>query len=142
MNEFGRNSLLINTGSGTFRNTRIDPVFGGWSMGVIAGDYDNDGISDVFISNMYSKAGNRVISNVDEDRYPEYLHRIIHDGTLGNKLYKGRGDGTYETVEHDPVFAQIGWTYGSSFTDYDGDGNLDLYATAGFKSEKKGKPDG
>ncbi|MGI9472695.1 MAG: FG-GAP repeat domain-containing protein, partial [Rubripirellula sp.] len=142
INEFGRNSLLINRGNGSFQNTRLDPVFGGWSMGVVAGDYDNDGFSDVFISNMYSKAGNRVISNVDPSRYPEYLYKIIHEGTLGNKLYRSRGDGTFETVEHDPVFAQVGWTYGCSFTDYNGDGNLDLYATAGFKSEKKGKPDG
>ena len=142
INEFGRNSLLINLGDGRFENRRIDKVFGGWSMGVVAGDYDNDGDSDVFISNMYSKAGNRVISNVDPGRYPPHLYRIIYDGTLGNKLYRSRGDGEFDTVAHDPVFAQVGWTYGCAFVDYDGDGALDLYATAGFKSEKKGKPDG
>lgn len=142
INEFGCNSLLINKQDGTFRRTTIDPVFGGWSMGVIAGDYDNDGHSDVFIANMYSKAGNRVISNVDPTRYPPDIYKKIFDGTLGNKLYRSKGNGRFDVVPYDPVFASIGWTYGNVFVDYNGDGHLDLYATAGFKSEKKGKPDG
>ena len=33
-----------------------------FGMGASAGDYDNDGDLDLFISNMYSKAGNRIIA--------------------------------------------------------------------------------
>lgn len=142
INEFGRNALLMNQPNGPFSRTRIDPLFGGWSMGVTAGDYDNDGDNDVFIANMYSKAGNRVISNVDPNQYPKDIYQKIFEGTLGNKLYLGTGDGGFEVAPYEPVFASIGWTYGNAFVDYNGDGLLDLYATAGFKSEEKGKPDG
>ncbi|MCH2124135.1 MAG: VCBS repeat-containing protein [Pirellulaceae bacterium] len=142
INEFGVNAMLINNQDGTFTNTSIDPIFGGWSMGAAAGDYDNDGDTDIYIANMYSKAGNRVISNVAPDEYPAEIYEKIYNGTLGNKLYTNRGDGTFDVASHDPVLAERGWTYGPDFVDLNGDGLLDLYTTAGFKSEKRGDPDG
>ena len=36
----------------------------------------------------------------------------------------------------------VGWAYAPAMVDLDGDGWLDLYATTGFLSFKRGKPDG
>ena len=141
INEFGRNSMLLNQQDGTFRESPLDPVFGGMSMGVAAGDVNNDGQTDLFLANMYSKAGNRVISNLSRDAYPAGMYEKVFEATRGNKLFLSRGDGTF-TPDRQTSMAQFGWTYGPALADFNNDGLLDLYATAGFKSEKRGKPDG
>jgi hypothetical protein len=142
INEFGRNSLLLNRSTGPWTTGDVDSVFGGFSMGVASGDFDNDGHADIYVSNMYSKAGNRILANVDAASYPQELYDKIVEATTGNKLYLGIGDGRFETVPDEIVVADIGWAYGAEFVDLNLDGWLDVYVTAGFKSETRGKPDG
>lgn len=142
INEFGRNSMLINNPDGKFGEGDVDPVFGGFSMGVAAGDYNNDGHTDLYIANMYSKAGNRILANVDLAQYPVEIFRKIEEGTRGSKLYRSTGNSSWETVPAEDMYADVGWSYGPTFVDLDGDGWLDIYGTAGFKSVKRGEPDG
>lgn len=142
INEFGRNSLLLNRGDGAFDETTIDPIFGGFSMGATAGDFDNDGISDLYVANMYSKAGNRILANVFERDYPAGLFAKVREATTGNKLYRSLGDGRFSPLPSTTEHAEVGWAYGPNFVDLDGDGFLDLYVTAGFQSVARGKPDG
>lgn len=143
INEFGRNALFISHPDGTFQTAAsIDPVFCGLSMGVTAGDFDNDGHTDVYVANMYSKAGNRVLSNVDQSTYPRDLYEKVREATVGSKLYRSLGGVRFEVIAADPAIAEAGWAYGPNFVDLNGDGLLDLYATAGFKSVERGKPDG
>ncbi len=142
INEFGRNPVLIQQEKGRFEERPLDPIFDGLSMGVTAGDFDNDGQTDIYIANMYSKAGGRVLANVDIATYPKDVLAKIKESVLGSKLYRNRGDGTFDVMPPDRTFAAVGWAYGANFADFNGDGFADLYATAGFKSEKRGKPDG
>jgi len=109
INEFGRNALLVNRGDNTFAESDVDPVFGGLSMGVTTGDFDNDGHTDVYIANMYSKAGNRILANVDTTGYPPELFRKIVEATVGSKLYRSRGDGTFELMPPDVIPYDVGW---------------------------------
>jgi len=142
INEFGRNSMLINNPDGKFGDGDVDPVFGGFSMGVAAGDYNNNGKTDLYVANMYSKAGNRILANVDLADYPVDVFRKIEEGTRGSKLYRSHGDSSWDTVPAEDMYADVGWSYGPTFVDLDGDGWLDIYGTAGFKSVKRGEPDG
>lgn len=142
INEFGRNSLLLSSRESGFSSRSIDPVFGGFSMGVTAGDVNNDGRTDLYVSNMYSKAGNRILANVDKTTYPAELYAKIVEATTGNKLFLGDADATFTPLSSEQTVADIGWAYGASMGDLDGDGWLDLAVTAGFKSVTRGKPDG
>ncbi|HIK95662.1 MAG TPA: VCBS repeat-containing protein [Planctomycetes bacterium] len=142
INEFGRNSLMTNTAEGPFTSTTIDPLFGGFSMGVTAGDFDNDGNTDVFVANMYSKAGNRILANIQSADYPTHLFEQIREATTGNKMYRGVGNGRFEVMPGEDIVADVGWAYGPGMFDLDGNGFLDLCAPAGFKSTTRGKPDG
>lgn len=94
------NTLFKNNGDGTF--TDVSVVSGAnvyvSGMGIAIGDYDNNGFLDMYIT------------NVDE----------------GNAFLHNNGDGTFTEIAgylHIDV-GKFGW--GTSFFDYDNDGDLDL----------------
>jgi len=142
INEFGRNHLYRNDGGGRFTDLGDpDPVFGGMSMGVTSGDVDNDGFPEVLVANMHSKAGTRAVGNLLPEWYPPGVHAKLAESTLGSQLYLNRG-GKLSVAPVGTLDRRLGWGYGNRFLDIDGDGFLDLYATAGFASIARGKPDG
>ena len=142
INEFGRNHLYRNEGAGRFTDLGDpDPIFGGMSMGVDSGDVDNDGFPEVLVANMHSKAGTRAIGNLLPEWYPPGVLTKLQESTLGSQLYNNAG-GVLSVAPPGTLDRRLGWGYGNRFLDIDGDGFLDLYATAGFASVARGKPDG
>src|SRR5262245_9201570 len=97
------NHLYRNRGDGTFEDVtrKAGLLQGGWGQGVCAGDYDNDGCPDLYVT---------------------YWGQ--------NHLYHNRGDGTFEDVTERAGLRQAGtrWGTGCAFLDYDRDGRLDLFA--------------
>lgn len=85
-------------------------------MGAAVGDYDNDGDLDWFISSIYDP------NMVAEGNW----------GVSGNRLYRNKGDGTFEDVTL-PAGVEHGfWGWGSCMCDFDNDGNLDIAHVNGF----------
>jgi len=94
--------LYRNNRDGTFTDVtaRAGLRASGWASSVCAGDYDNDGWLDLFIT-YYGK----------------------------NALYRNRGDGRFEDVTARAGFPTDGirWGSGCTFIDYDRDGRADLF---------------
>ena len=95
------NHLYRNRHDGTFEDVtaRAGLVASGWGQGVCAGDYDNDGREDLFVT---------------------YWGR--------NKFYRNMGDGSFDDVTTAANLAQdrTRWSTSCAFLDYDRDGRLDL----------------
>lgn len=70
----------------------------GYGMGAAAGDIDNDGDTDLFVTNVGP-----------------------------NVLYRNNGDGTFTDVSGAYGVDHAGWGTSAAFTDYDGDGWIDLF---------------
>ena len=108
-NDMSPNTLFINQGDGTFREEGVlrgvafngDGIANG-SMGIDAGDYDNDGDIDLWVSN-FSLEANCLMQN-DGEGYFE--------------------DVTFDTNLADPSFYSLG--FGTRFIDFDNDGWLDI----------------
>ncbi len=83
-------------------------------------DYDNDGLLDLFVSG-YHADQNEVAR--------EYLGRPIQSGTP--RLYRNRGDGTFEDVTKNVGLERVLQTMGSNFGDLDNDGYPDFYVGTG-----------
>ena len=140
--ELGTNDYLLNQGNGTFRTGKLPEGYGGFSMGITVSDIDNDGFGDPFVANMYSKAGERIVGNLQHGLYDESVDAKMRDFVGGNELYHNRGDGTFERIGQRVGINDVGWTYGVGYVDLNGDGLPDVYSPAGFQSVSPNKPDG
>ena len=131
VNEGGPNEMMRNNGDGTFTEIS-NAVTGeiGFGMGAGLGDYDNDGRSDIYTTNMFSKAGMRIADQMGSSE-------IVTQSARGNTLMRNTADGFIKVSSLDDSGIQVeaadfGW--GGGFADLNNDGNLDLYVPAGQQS--------
>ena len=107
----------------------------GFAMGASWGDYDNDGDRDLYVTNMFSKAGMRITAQVN-GLDPDY-----QESATGNYLYQQQADGTFDLVSglKPPrlLVAKAGWAWGGQFADFNNDGWLDIYSINGYFSAPK-----
>ncbi len=94
------NRLYLNDGSGRFKDTTAESGTGdrGYGMGVACGDVDDDGDTDLYVTNL---GPNTLFTNLGDARF--------HDATASS----GTGDGS--------------WGSSAAFFDHDLDGDLDLF---------------
>jgi enediyne biosynthesis protein E4 len=125
-----RNQLLRNRGDGRFEDVtaRAQIASGEWGVGGGWFDYDNDGRLDLFVVNYvrWSPETNRTCG--DEARGVRiYCDPRAFEG-LPNRLYRNRGDGTFEDVsERSGVLGHVGKGMSVAFGDVDHDGRIDAF---------------
>jgi enediyne biosynthesis protein E4 len=95
-----RNALYRNNRDGTFSDVteKAGVAAGGFGQGVAVGDYDNDGLPDLYVT-QYGKS----------------------------ILYHNNGDGTFTDVTEKAGVAAPGWSSSAVWFDYNNDGLLDLF---------------
>ncbi|MDA1052937.1 MAG: VCBS repeat-containing protein [Planctomycetota bacterium] len=144
-NDFGTNVLLINQGNGKFRDGSDEAGVSDYatSMGVATGDLTGDGRPEIYVANMFSKMGRRIIAHVAHEDYPEGIFQQIQGSCAGNRLYVASdGESRYREISEGSGVNTVGWAYAPAMADFDADGQLDIYSTTGFLSFERSKPDG
>jgi hypothetical protein len=116
--DFGTSRIFFNDGDGTFTNGTVSSNFGTDEngMGLTVADYDFDGLLDVFVTAIY-----------DSDEPP-----LGNWGVTGNRLYHNQGNRVFSDTTDDAGVRDGSWGWGTSFLDYDNDGDLDLVMTNGI----------
>ena len=102
-------------------------------MGVTVGDFDEDGDFDVYVSNMYSKAGNRIVPLVRK-QLTESTYTSLLGLAAGNTLYLQEPGGAYRQAATDLHVDHAGWAWGQAFFDADNDGDRDIFVVNGNTS--------
>ena len=158
--------LFHNNGDGTFRDVSKESGIAkslGKAWGVVAADVNNDGWTDLFVSN--DTAANFLFLNRGKGRFEEqaelagigyssfgrprsgmgvdaadfdqdglvdlFVSNIDHEAF---SLYHNRGDETFQDVSGAAGLTSATWMFsgwGVKFFDYDNDGNLDLFLANG-----------
>ena len=146
-NDFGWNNFYRNdmAEDGTVRFVDIaepadarDDSFG---MSVNWGDYDRDGWMDLYVSNMYSYAGNRITFQDQFKAKDDGVKKRFQRYARGNTLLRNTGvstkDGENEIVKFEDRSMEAAvnmgrWAWCSLFLDVNNDGWEDLFVNNGY----------
>ena len=114
--DFETSQLFWNNGDGTFTDGTLPAGVGTDynGMGSTFADYDRDGDLDWFITNI----------TADPD--------VVTTFGGWNRLYRNDGDRQFTDVTQEAGVRDSRWSWGTTFFDYDKDGDSDLIATNGY----------
>jgi hypothetical protein len=106
-------ALFHNNHDGSFTNVaaKAGVTNDRWGFGVTIADYDNDGWSDILVSNLGK-----------------------------NRLYHNNHDGTFTDVAEKAGVTLGNWSAGGTWGDFDGDGRLDLFVTGYIHFDRNNLP--
>jgi enediyne biosynthesis protein E4 len=131
-------TLYRNNGDGTFTDVTKESGLAadsGWATGAAFGDYDNDGLADLFVSH-YVDFHLDNLPVFGSSKACKYLGLDVQCGPRGLKglpdsLYHNNGDGTFTDVSQQAGVGDAGGRYGltSIWSDFNDDGQLDLFVT-------------
>jgi hypothetical protein len=155
----GKSVLFHNTGSGGFQKVTSGLLAAdtGRTFGCAWGDYDGDGLMDLYLTNESSSGPSRLYHNRGNGTFIQITNSVVtsarsptaaaawgdydNDGFLDlyvtgytspfNHLYRNSGDGTFIEITSDPSVSFRGPTHqGYAWGDFDNDGYLDLFTTS------------
>jgi len=125
-NDTDPNGLYLNRGDGTFKEfsgpSGLSSTDG--SMGITWGDYNNDQMMDLYISN-YTGEADLLLSMVD--------NTSSNDGVTKNAIFMADFN---SPIIQQKTWPLVGW--GTGFVDLDNDADLDLFVAGGHLNSVSG----
>ena len=132
LNMQGNDAYYENVGGERFvrRSREVFPATSWGAMGIQVRDFDNDGLMDVYITDMHSDMSQNVGPEQEHQKSdiqyaPEYLGADAV-GVFGNSFFRNLGGGQFEEVS-DAVGAENYWPWGLSAGDLNADGFDDAF---------------
>lgn len=156
VNWYGMNNMYyLSDGTGNFTkiNTGVQVNDGGYSETAAWGDYDNDGLVDLYVTNSAAPLQNCLYRNLGlngfakitngamvTDAYPSRCVNwtdmdmdgdvdlfVTNENNQNENIYRNDGGGNFTRLTAGPLLNQAGSTMSSSWGDYDNDGDLDVF---------------
>ena len=133
-------AVLINNGNGTFKNTTDKTLkhMSKFSMGVDIADINNDGLLDIFNSEMlgqdnFSKKVN--MASMNPKLYWGFVNSGYQYQDMHNSLQLNNGNNTFSEISWMANVAETDWSWCPLIADFDNDGYKDIFVTNGIKRE-------
>ncbi len=137
---YERDYLYINNQDGTFTEEIKN-----WTnhlslsaMGVDIADINNDGLSDIFITDMLPEPDQRVKSVMEFEGYNIFKlkqSKDFHQQYIQNTLQLNNGNGSFSEVAYYSGVEATDWSWSGLLFDMDNDGYKDIYVTNGINHD-------
>lgn len=138
--QFTRNMLYVNQPDGNYMETALMSGIAAtdWSWSALFGDYDQDGMQDIFISNGIPKRPNDLdfINFVSNDQIQKKLDNtklvdqealnLMPSGNVHNYIFKGTEDLMFQDMSNKWIANDTLISGATAMGDLDNDGDLDL----------------
>ena len=137
---YERDYLYINQKDGTFKEEIKE-----WTshlslsaMGIDIADLNNDGHSEIFITDMLPEPEQRVKSVMEFDNYNVYKlkqSKDFYQQFIQNTLQLNNGNGTFSEVAYYSGVDATDWSWAGLLFDMDNDGLRDIFITNGINHD-------
>ena len=105
------------------------------SMGLDMADVNNDGLLDVYVTDMLPEDEYRYkMTSAFEswDIYQTKLRNDFHHQFARNMLHLNNGNGTFSEIGQLAGVSRTDWSWSALIADFDLDGNKDIHVTNGM----------
>src|SRR5688572_25041350 len=134
---YERDYLYINQKDGTF-SEEIEK----WTshlclsaMGVDIADINNDGLKDIFVTDMLPETNQRTKQVMEFENYDVFSlkqSRDFYQQYIQNTLQFNNGNNTFSEIAYYSSVARTDWSWAGLIFDMDNDGYKDIYVTKGI----------
>ena len=134
---FERDYLYRNDHDGTFSEVLTEKIhsLSGASMGADAADINNDGYTDIFVTDMLPYDYSRLKSVATFEDWNKYSYNVknqYHHQFTRNVLQLNQGGNRFDEVSRLAEVEATDWSWGALFFDMDNDGYKDLFVANGI----------
>jgi hypothetical protein len=134
---FERDYLYVNNRDGTFAEVLDEqmPYISHFSMGLDIADFNNDGWTDIYVSDMLPEDDQRLklTSSFESwDMYRAKLANDYHHQFMRNMLHVNNGNGSFSDIGQLAGVARTDWSWSALIADFDLDGHKDIHVTNGM----------
>jgi tetratricopeptide (TPR) repeat protein len=137
VNDFGRKNLYRNNGDGTFTDVAPDAEVEdiGAGMSVCWFDFDNNGLDNLYVGDMWTAAGVRVSAqDAFQKNAPPDVRAHFQKHAMGNSLFVNDGSGKFRNATSNSGTGIGRWAWACDAWDFNHDGFPDLYIANGMVS--------
>ncbi len=132
--------LYVNQGDGTFveKIKQATNHISMSSMGTDIADINNDGLEDIFVSEMLPEDYRRSkvsMPPIDFDGFYAIVNSGMHKQYMHNALHLNQGDLFFSEISHLSGVAKTEWSWSAILSDFDNDGNKDIFVANGYKRD-------
>lgn len=137
---YERDYLYINNRDGTFTEDIQNRAshLGLSAMGVDMADINNDGLTDIFITDMLPESDQRQKSVMEFEGYNIFKLKQtkgFHQQYIQNSLQLNNGNGSYSEIANYSGVAATDWSWAGLIFDMDNDGYRDIFVTNGVNHD-------
>ena len=132
--------LYFNQGDGTFKES-IKEATGHvsfYSMGVDAQDVNNDGLQDVFTTEMLPidyKKSKTSMAQMNVEKFRGMLDLGLHHQYMHNSFHLNQGNNRFSEISQMLGMSKTDWSWSCLLSDFDNDGLKDAFIANGYKRE-------
>jgi len=134
---FEKDYLYINNGNGTFREALEEYIreISLGSMGADMADINNDGLPEIFVTEMLPETDERLKTTSQFENWDKYTRNVeqgYYRQFSRNVLQLNNGDGTFSEIGRFAGVEATDWSWGALIFDMDNDGWKDIFVANGI----------